>query len=933
MNRAIPPSVFQIASLFFILLFVGCKSFPKGYRLLLEGETAKAKTIFEKKEKHRVYGPGATYYKEIINLALANNMAEWGRIHNVFCILEDTIPKLSARKIHKLAKYQVRPVRIRESMEKLEGRILEYLCIYGTIPDLDTLYENIPCWLTEKARDSIRIHIVNKTIDPNQPVFENKCQDWVGRPDALAQLTMEQLLTAKGRSCAFLYLRDKWQISYNDASSIIARYEDDVLEANYPAFWDIQEHIWDIFTLHHSYCEMPRFKAEHPDDRYALDCWFDNAHDTLCLSSLQPLLTFHRNNPHTILDIDICQQILCLSRSSSAMFGLNAEERTQVEDVRLMSDLQQQFLCRELKYSPPELISKMEYLAQKYPQHRLMYDLVREMSNYFFTTGQISTAQKANETLVPLFPDKEVCPTNFDFQTAKQNWFANYSALLQRASDSMELAKPMRAWNTAGNNEYALVSWGTSDEVYFVQRNRINGQAQVMSSFLEDTTWSKPRVVPELSVANDIVPLSITADGRLMLLRSGGRLLQSYRHETRRPWSKPDPLPMNFSFGGKAMLSPDGYLLLLEDYSARKSVFSRPRKDIFVSKLGPDGRYGRPIPVGDKINLPKSDEGNPLLAVGGRMLIYTSDQDESLGYSDLYSVILRKPGDWSTAGEPMNMGLQLNTVFQENGLSYLSEYTGMAYFDRYDNCTGDVDIWRLALLPPEVFPPNAMRLAGMVLDENWRPITGGFMEFTTDYNLRAQSQLISQKGSYSYTTPDSSEVIRLFPEIPGYYSERDTTHFLAQKPKGRIVRDTFILTSFEHIRQHFQLRHSTFINGIATFDNPLQAYPELTRLAKIATRMGAELELTGHTDSTGAEGANEKLALDRAQSVKDFLVEKCGFQSEKIKVFGFGPTRPICSNATEEGRRCNRRVEVVFRMPVLPSLKGGAEMLMSGDKL
>jgi outer membrane protein OmpA-like peptidoglycan-associated protein len=212
-----------------------------------------------------------------------------------------------------------------------------------------------------------------------------------------------------------------------------------------------------------------------------------------------------------------------------------------------------------------------------------------------------------------------------------------------------------------------------------------------------------------------------------------------------------------------------------------------------------------------------------------------------------------------------------------------------------------------------------MRLAGLVLDENRQPIGGGFMEFTTDYNLRVHSQAIAANGTYTYTPPNETEVVRLFPEIAGYYSEQDAVHFLADVPKGEIIRDTFILLSFEHIRQHFKLRHSTFVNGTATFDNPGLAFPELTRLAKIAVRMGAELDLVGHTDSTGTEGANQQLALNRAQSVKAFLVEKCGLEPAKIRAIGFGPTRPLCPNDTEEGRRCNRRVEVVFRMPDLPS--------------
>lgn len=51
-----------------------------------------------------------------------------------------------------------------------------------------------------------------------------------------------------------------------------------------------------------------------------------------------------------------------------------------------------------------------------------------------------------------------------------------------------------------------------------------------------------------------------------------------------------------------------------------------------------------------------------------------------------------------------------------------------------------------------------------------------------------------------------------------------------------------------------------FIRCTAQFDNPTKAYPELTRLAKIATRMGAELELTGHTDNVGTPESNDAIS-------------------------------------------------------------------------
>ncbi|MBP8239959.1 MAG: hypothetical protein KAX50_08360 [Saprospiraceae bacterium] len=55
----------------------------------------------------------------------------------------------------------------------------------------------------------------------------------------------------------------------------------------------------------------------------------------------------------------------------------------------------------------------------------------------------------------------------------------------------------------------------------------------------------------------------------------------------------------------------------------------------------------------------------------------------------------------------------------------------------------------------------------------------------------------------------------------------------------------------------YPVPYGTFYQGTAQFDNPTKAYPELTRFAKIATHIGAELELTGHTDNVGTPESND----------------------------------------------------------------------------
>lgn len=67
----------------------------------------------------------------------------------------------------------------------------------------------------------------------------------------------------------------------------------------------------------------------------------------------------------------------------------------------------------------------------------------------------------------------------------------------------------------------------------------------------------------------------------------------------------------------------------------------------------------------------------------------------------------------------------------------------------------------------------------------------------------------------------------------------------------------------------------------------------------------------GHTDSTGSEVYNQALSERRANSVRDALVNR-GTSMSRISTEVFGELRPIEDNATHEGRRQNRRVEVVF---------------------
>jgi outer membrane protein OmpA-like peptidoglycan-associated protein len=71
-----------------------------------------------------------------------------------------------------------------------------------------------------------------------------------------------------------------------------------------------------------------------------------------------------------------------------------------------------------------------------------------------------------------------------------------------------------------------------------------------------------------------------------------------------------------------------------------------------------------------------------------------------------------------------------------------------------------------------------------------------------------------------------------------------------------------------------------------------------------------DVTIFGHTDSTGSLEVNERISLQRAQSVQNYLQSKGVEAGRIIKVEGKAYNEPVASNDTAEGRAANRRVEV-----------------------
>lgn len=108
-----------------------------------------------------------------------------------------------------------------------------------------------------------------------------------------------------------------------------------------------------------------------------------------------------------------------------------------------------------------------------------------------------------------------------------------------------------------------------------------------------------------------------------------------------------------------------------------------------------------------------------------------------------------------------------------------------------------------------------------------------------------------------------------------------------------------------------------FSNILFDFDKALirpEFYSQLNKLGRmLKDNPQVYAVLSGFCDSIGSEAYNIRLSQRRAESVRRYLQRKFAIKSNQILLYWYGYANPVASNATEEGRRLNRRVTVVLR--------------------
>jgi OOP family OmpA-OmpF porin len=131
---------------------------------------------------------------------------------------------------------------------------------------------------------------------------------------------------------------------------------------------------------------------------------------------------------------------------------------------------------------------------------------------------------------------------------------------------------------------------------------------------------------------------------------------------------------------------------------------------------------------------------------------------------------------------------------------------------------------------------------------------------------------------------------------------------ISVKPAAAPVDPTVCQQLFSELLAKGKIR---FESGRATIDPDSAGL--LDRLIETAMRCPtADIEIAGHTDADGEDGFNQALSEKRAQAVLDYLI-KAGLPASRFTATGYGSSQPVATNATEEGKAQNRRIDFLVR--------------------
>jgi outer membrane protein OmpA-like peptidoglycan-associated protein len=440
----------------------------------------------------------------------------------------------------------------------------------------------------------------------------------------------------------------------------------------------------------------------------------------------------------------------------------------------------------------------------------------------------------------------------------------------------------------------------------------------VWSSALVNNVWQPAvNIGPPINNADHNALCAISTDGKTALLLNryypDGRMAAGISTSRRLAGGWTFPVPVEIKNFGQNAARGDTYEYALSGDKRILIIATRPvkglgGKDLHVSFLQPDGTWSEPKNLGPDVNTAEH-ENSPFLAADLKTLYFSSKGHPGYGDDDIF-VTRRLDESWTRWSVPENLGPGINTPAWDGYLS-IPASGEWAYLCSEAGSLGKEDIFRLRLYDA-VKPEPVAIVSGNVLNfADKKPLAADVVtEILTgpgSDTLRKSSVQASfdpETGEYKLVLP-LQRSYGLVPVKKGFASVSEQIDLTNERRYREIRRNLYLIP--------LEAGRTMTLNNVffeqSKFDLLPSSFPELDRVADLLRQNPTlEILLEGHTDNQGDFNLNLKLSEERVRAVKTYLESK-GIEARRVQTKGWGATRPIASNVTEETRRRNRRVE------------------------